>query len=370
MYTSISKVKSRSMAARFLLSRVQLSESLAMVSQSGARNSRLAGLQVAVTALVVLPLIQVSSFSDLIGFASLGTLVALFGRFAPPARRGMTVFLCVLCQTFTVFGMSLVAWLDVPMGGQLAILALVCGILFYIVNVADFGPPGALIFIFAASVSMGQVDEFATVLERSSATALAAMLAWLLVLSTEGFRHDVEVGPAWFSDRPTSDQLLVVGRIILGAAVSGLVAYSFGGDHAGWAAMGAVVVLQGSHLHISMNRALQRAGGNLLGAILVALVLSTEPSVWTVIVMVAALSFCAEVTIGSNYGLGQVLVTPMALLMSYLAAPDLAGMAMVSERVLDTFIGVAVGVIFAIIFSTLDDRAHLVTHHAKRRRLV
>ncbi|PPK51654.1 FUSC family protein [Marinobacter persicus] len=261
MYTSISKVKSRSMAARFLLSRVQLSESLAMVSQSGARNSRLAGLQVAVTALVVLPLIQVSSFSDLIGFASLGTLVALFGRFAPPARRGMTVFLCVLCQTFTVFGMSLVAWLDVPMGGQLAILALVCGILFYIVNVADFGPPGALIFIFAASVSMGQVDEFATVLERSSATALAAMLAWLLVLSTERFRHDVEVGPAWFSDRPTSDQLLVVGRIILGAAVSGLVAYSFGGDHAGWAAMGAVVVLQGSHLHISMNRALQRAGG-------------------------------------------------------------------------------------------------------------
>ena len=151
----------------------------------------------------------------------------------------------------------------------------------------------------------------------------------------------------------------------LGSAVAAYVAYGFGGQHAGWAAMGAVAVLQGSHLHISMSRALQRTVGNVFGALLVALVLLSQPSVWTIIVLVVILSFAI---IGSNYGLGQILVTPMALLMSYLAAPDLAGMAMVQERVVDTLIGTTVGICFAILFSTLDDRAHLLTHHINRRR--
>jgi len=117
-----------------------------------------------------------------------------------------------------------------------------------------------------------------------------------------------------------------------------------------------------------MSRALQRTIGNVLGALLVALVLLSQPSVWTIIGLVALLSFATETIIGSNYGLGQVLVTPMALFMSYLAAPDLAGMAMVQERVVDTLIGTAVGICFAILFSTLDDRAHLLTHHINRGR--
>ncbi|KXS54914.1 MAG: hypothetical protein AWU57_725 [Marinobacter sp. T13-3] len=368
MHLRLSRLKSRSAAARFLLSPVQIKESLVVVNQPGFRNSTLAGVQVAVTALVVLPLIQLSAFSHLIGFASLGTLVALFGRFAPPARRSLTVFLCLLCQTATVFVMSMVAWSGVPMIGQLAILALICGTLFYIANVGDFGPPGALIFIFAASVSMGQVTEFSVVLERSGATAAAAALAWLVVMLTEMFRHDSPVMVDWFKNRPLSHQLIVVGRMVLGAAVAAYAAHGFGGKHAGWAAMGAVAVLQGSHLHISMSRALQRTGGNVLGATLVALLLMTQPSVWTIIALVAALSFATEAIIGSNYGLGQILVTPMALLMSYLAAPDLTGIAMAQERVVDTLIGTAVGITCAIVFSTLDDRANLLTHHIKRAR--
>ena len=368
MHQRLSRVKSRSAAIRFLLSRAQFKECFAVVNQPGVRNSALAGLQVAIAALVVLPLIELSDFSHLIGFASLGTLVALFGRFAAPERRGFTVFLCLLCQTATVFVMSLVAWLELPMVGQLAILALLCGTLFYIVTVGDFGPPGALIFIFAASVSMGQVDTFASVLERTTATAVAAALAWLVVMITDVFRHDTPAAQDWFKSRPASHKLIAVARMVLGSAVAAYVAYAFGGQHAGWAAMGAVAVLQGSHLHISMSRALQRTIGNVLGALLVALVLLSQPSVWTIIGLVALLSFATETIIGSNYGLGQVLVTPMALFMSYLAAPDLAGMAMVQERVVDTLIGTAVGICFAILFSTLDDRAHLLTHHINRGR--
>ena len=89
--------------------------------------------------------------------------------------------------------------------------------------------------------------------------------------------------------------------------------------------MGAVAVMQGAHLHISINRAFQRMAGAVLGALLVWLILIQGPSAWTVIVLLVGLIVATEVVIGANYGLGQVLVAPMALLMVYLAAPDTAG---------------------------------------------
>ena len=358
---------SRLHATRHLLHPHQIRESVALAPQPGQRNSALAGLQVAITALIALPLIQLSPFSHLIGFASLGTLVALFGRFAPQARRGWIVFLCLVTQTLTVFTMSLVAWAGSPLEFQPILLALLCGLLFHLVTIADFGPPGALIFIFAASVSMGSVDSFEQVLQRTAATGTAAALAWVICVLTEAFRHrnpdPAETNPP---RRPTSHQLIAVSRIIAGAAIAAFTVYAIGAQHAGWAAMGAVAVLQGAHLHINMSRALQRTVGNLVGAVLVGLLLTTEPSVWSIIVLVALLSFGTETIIGSNYGLGQILVTPMALLMMYLAVPDAAGADMVQERILDTLIGAFIGVVLSVVFSTLDDRAYLARHHVSR----
>jgi len=84
------------------------------------------------------------------------------------------------------------------------------------------------------------------------------------------------------------------------------------------------------------------------------------------IAVLAMLQITTELIIGTNYGLGQILVTPMALLMSYLAMPQASGAAMASERVLDTLAGVVIGMLVAIVLSTLDDRAHLARHHDAR----
>lgn len=75
-----------------------------------------------------------------------------------------------------------------------------------------------------------------------------------------------------------------------------------------------------------------------------------------------------EVVIGANYGLAQILVTPMALLMTYLASPHTADIGMVPERVLDTLIGALIGMVFAVLCSTLEDRTHLAHHHASRAK--
>jgi uncharacterized membrane protein YccC len=86
-------------------------------------------------------------------------------------------------------------------------------------------------------------------------------------------------------------------------------------------------------------------------------------------VLVAAIvlfQFLTEVVIGFNYALGQITVTPMALLMTYLAAPA-AGSNMPVERVFDTILGAALGIVAAVVFSSVDDRVHLHEHRSKGR---
>lgn len=348
-------------AARRLLSGRQVRESLALTSQPSPPIAFLAGLQATLTALIALPLIHISPWSHLIGFASLGALVALFGRFAPKARRARIVFYCGCWQTLAVLGMSVAVWLGASPVLQVLLLALSCGLFFYVSTTGGFGAPGALIFIFAASAAMGGAPSLGEVAERVVATGGAAVLAWAVCAVTEPLRQRLRpdtplpADPVW----PLRFRLLAAGRILLGAAAAAFAARAVGAAYPGWAAMGAVAVIQGTHLHISMNRALQRTVGTLLGAGLVWMVLIQSPSVWTVILLILVLQVATEAIIGANYGLGQILVTPMALLMTWLAAPQADGTGLVAERVLDTSLGAAIGMLLALALSTVEDRTRL-----------
>ena len=150
---------------------------------------------------------------------------------------------------------------------------------------------------------------------------------------------------------------------MLGAGLAAWVAQAAGWQHPAWAAIGATAVMQGSHLHITMNRALQRMVGTMLGALVAGLILSLEPSFWWIAACIVALQFITEVSIGYSYALGQITVTPMALLMTHLASSPLAPLAMPLERVLDTVLGAALGILFALALSSLEDRAHLHRLH-------
>ncbi|MCL8383428.1 hypothetical protein [Xanthobacter aminoxidans] len=53
-------------------------------------------------------------------------------------------------------------------------------------------------------------------------------------------------------------RLIAAARITLGSAIATFAVYAAGASHPAWAAMGAQAVMQGTHLHINMSRALQR----------------------------------------------------------------------------------------------------------------
>ncbi|MFE3291263.1 FUSC family protein [Rhodococcus sp. NPDC059234] len=167
----------------------------------------------------------------------------------------------------------------------------------------------------------------------------------------EGF---VEVGLSGLRSR------VVLGnaaRIALASAVAGWFAAAVGLDHPLWASMGAMAAMQGVSYAMTVQRAIQRLLGNVGGALVAALLIAAGLGYWQTVVAIVVLQVTAELSAARNYALTSLSVTPMALLMVGLGtniSPEIG-----VSRVVDTLIGVALGVIVAAVTISRSDRQHL-----------
>lgn len=209
---------------------------------------------------------------------------------------------------------------------------------------------------------MSAPPSFDAVLARTAAVLVVGTLAWVICALTEPLRREKHPETPFpvESPRPLQNRLLASFGLVLGAAAAIIVSKLAGAAHPSWAAMGAIAVMTGAHLRISMHRAAQRMAGMLVGALLAWAVLSLDPNVYALIALIVVLQVGTEAIIGFNYGLGQILVTPMALLMTSIATPGGVGAAIAQERVLDTMMGAVIGILAALILSSVSDRDHLV----------
>jgi len=89
-------------------------------------------VQAGFAAAIALPPFWLSPWPHLIGFPSLGTLVALFGRFAPAQSRKRIVLLAGVWQVLAVLVMSGAVWLGASEVLQLVLLAVSCGVFLFI----------------------------------------------------------------------------------------------------------------------------------------------------------------------------------------------------------------------------------------------
>ena len=342
----------------------RLRESISISGPFLHRNSLISGLQVAATTVISLPLVLHSPRPDLIGFASLGALISLFGRFAPKGGRWPILLGCLMCLVFVVGGLSLATLAGAPMPLRLALLAPLTAIVSLITTKWRFGPPGALIFLFAAAATLGDVSSLTVVLERLGVMVAVSLLALLICQLTERFREaSAPLPPAL----PMRVQVFLASRMGICAGVTALLAWEIGLSHPAWAAMGTVAVMQSTQLHLTLARVLQRVGGNMVGAAIAWVVLMFDPSPAVVIALLVLCMVLTELLIGANYGLGQMMVTPMALLMTYLALQGAAGAEIAPERVLDTLFGCLLGLAMAVLFSTVNERRLLALHHKGRK---
>ncbi|MCZ0991464.1 FUSC family protein [Streptomyces diastatochromogenes] len=143
-------------------------------------------------------------------------------------------------------------------------------------------------------------------------------------------------------------------RMALGTGVAGGLAVLLHLEHGYWAAISAAAVLHSVNLRTTAQRAVQRTLGTLLGLLIALGVLAAHPEPMALALVIAALEFLLEFVVVRNYGLGVVFLTPMALLLSDLAAPAPTG-ELVLDRVVGSVVGIGTGLLCALL--VVHDRA-------------
>jgi uncharacterized membrane protein YccC len=129
-----------------------------------------------------------------------------------------------------------------------------------------------------------------------------------------------------------------------------------------WVLLTVVAILQNDHrIRLTALRAVQRVGGTLVGVGLFAIIALWSPSGIWLAVLVAALIFVAQLVIMSNYGLGLVLITPLALTIAAQGHSEPL-LSIVGDRVVDTILGGGIALV-VLMFS-------IALRQVRRRRPV
>ncbi|MFF3850259.1 FUSC family protein [Streptomyces sp. NPDC002328] len=136
-------------------------------------------------------------------------------------------------------------------------------------------------------------------------------------------------------------------RTALGCALAGYVSLALGIGRSYWALVTAASLYQ-ANVTLTWSRGVQRVVGNLVGVLAFAVIVPLAHLHQAALVLTClALNFGAEALISRNYWLGSVCVTPMALLITEFARYQDAG-ELITERVVDTFVGALVGFVAAV----------------------
>ncbi|MEU1511231.1 FUSC family protein [Streptomyces sp. NPDC005811] len=139
----------------------------------------------------------------------------------------------------------------------------------------------------------------------------------------------------------------LAARTALGCALAGYASLALGVGRPYWALVTAASLYQ-ANVTLTWNRAVQRVVGNLAGVLAFAVLVPLAHLHQAALVLVClALNFGAEALISRNYWLGSVCVTPMALLITEFAHYQDAGR-LITERLVDTLVGAAVGFVAAV----------------------
>ncbi|MEY9846281.1 putative membrane protein YccC [Streptacidiphilus sp. BW17] len=143
-------------------------------------------------------------------------------------------------------------------------------------------------------------------------------------------------------------------RMALGTGVAGGLALTLGLGHGYWAAISAAAVLHSVNLRTTAQRAVQRTLGTLAGLLIAIAVLAAGPDTTVLAMAIVLLEFSLEYFVARNYALGVVFLTPLALLMSELAAPT-STEDLILDRGLSSLLGIGVGLLCALLVAR--DRA-------------
>ncbi|MFE3542935.1 FUSC family protein [Nocardia sp. NPDC059177] len=205
------------------------------------------------------------------------------------------------------------------------------------------GDPARLLDVVRHEAELRKVKRRSVIFDREITASTLPRPLGFLATGRSGLRSRTVLGNA--------------ARIALASACAGWFAAAAGLHHPLWASMGALAALQGVSYAMTVQRGIQRLLGNVCGAILGALLIGVGIGYWATALVIVVLQVSAEMMATRNYALTSLAVTPLALLMVGLGADITPGLGV--SRIVDTLIGVAMGILVAAVTISRSDRRHL-----------
>jgi hypothetical protein len=282
-------------------------------------------------------------------YVTFGAFATVYGGAAPSPRRwrlqaALGAVLTCAVATGAAAGVSADRrWVAVPLAAAWAAAAAAASDRF------AWRPPGPMFPVFAVATCASIPTAPATVPAAVAVTATTAAASVLLGAVEVAVRRPAggasPGGPPRHSLRRQRVHAVRCGVAVL---VAGSVATSCGISHPYWAMVAAVVPLTAADLRAQVVRGVHRAAGTALGVLVAACLLVAPLPTFALLLVVVLLQAAAELMVVRHYGAALVLITPLALLSADLAHPQPVGQ-VVGARLLETLLGVAVGVVVAVL---------------------
>ncbi len=347
------------------LDRTRRGEAADLAAPPPAQGTRRGAIRAAVTMTTMLTGLAVAGRLDWSIYATFGAFACVYGGSRPRPERWRTQAFLGLLLTAAVASGALVGlsdqrrWLAIPVVALWATAGAVLS------DRYSWRPPGPLFVVFAVATCSAIPTTPPVVLIALGLAALTAAFAVLLgVLEARWLPgRSWRPPPPGLPPPPAHRQRIQAIRCAVAVAIAGLISTTAGIPHPYWAMIAAVVPLAARPLRAQLVRGVHRTLGTLVGLAVAAALLVAPLPVAVTIALIAVLQGTAELLVIRNYGLALVAITPLSLLSMQLANPQPVP-ALLVDRLVETLIGVAVGLVVAIV--TRDRTVSFVDGYAPR----
>lgn len=289
--------------------------------------------------------------TDLLIYVVFGSFTGMYGFAEAPRQRLIHQSEAAVMLVGGVGAGILLARMDAPPAVLVSAVAVFAAVASPITDRLGLRPEGPFFGIFAfgaiAMVAGTQRDPILAAALCAGTAALCVLVGYL-DSAQRSHRAGVCAEPVRIEPHRTGRVSYVQAvRYALAISISGGIGLLLGVGHANWAMAGAAVPLAAACSRDRITRGMHRVVGTFIGLAVTAPLLIPEPSPAMLGLAIIALLYPTELFMARHYAVALGFFTPLIMSMTELADPA-DPLTMLTERGVDTVIGVAVGIAVAL----------------------
>lgn len=290
--------------------------------------------------------------TDLLIYAVFGSFTGMYGFAESPRQRLIHQSEAAVMLVGAVGAGILLARLHASPAVLVSAVAAFAAVASPITDRLGLRPEGPFFGIFAfgaiAMVAGTQPDPLLALMICACTAVLCVAVGWFESTGRERRAGACAPRTTIPPHRTGRVSFVQAGRYALAISISGGIGLLLGVGHANWAMAGAAVPLAAATSRDRITRGLHRVVGTFVGLAVTAPLLIPGPSPAMLALAIIALLYPTELFMARHYAVALGFFTPLIMAMTELAEPT-DPLALLTDRGVDTVIGVAVGIAVALL---------------------